>query len=188
MKRSSSSWLRGRGWWISFVLLLVVALAFSMVVGDYVARLRQPTEAGRSTTGEWADISEFGFRARLDDVTLAKTFTNSYDPEQHKGGPEGTSLLRVRMSIEALVDDDEVLGCSWRLFNGAGEQLTLTEYGIEGPESSECTFVSDEGTRQKGVPFQTQVVYVVVPDDIDSYSLQLFPQFGASLSYWTFVP
>ena len=33
-----------------------------------------------------------------------------------------------------------------------------------------------------------QVVYVVVPDDIDSYSLQLFPQFGASLSYWTFVP
>ncbi len=188
MRASSTSWVRRRGWWISFVVLFVAAMSFSLVVGDYVAQLRQPIEAGRSTTGEWADLSEFGFRARLDDVTMSTTFPNSYDPEQEKSGPDGTSLLRVRMSIEALVDEDEVLGCSWRLFNGSGEQLTLTEYGIEGPESSECTLISDDMVREKGVAFQTQVVYVVVPDAIDSYSLQLYPNFGASPVYWTFTP
>lgn len=188
MRASTASWLRQRGWWISFVVLVVVVLVFSLVVGDYVARLRQPTEAGRSTTGHWADLSEYGLRARLDEIAISATFPDAYDPAQQTAGPEGTSLLRVRMSIEPLVGEEEVLGCSWRLFNGAGEQLTLTEYGIEGPASTECTFISEETAREKGVAFQSQVVYVVVPNALESYSLQLVPAFGASPIYVTFTP
>ncbi|MGV8847323.1 hypothetical protein [Tessaracoccus sp.] len=188
MKASTTAWLRQRGWWISFVALLVIALVFSLAVGDYVAKLRQPVEAGRSTIGEWADLSEHGFRARLDDVSIATTFPSAYDPNQKIAGPDGTSLLRVRMSIEALVDANDIVGCSWRLFNGSGERLTLTEYGIEGPASTECTFISEEATREKGVPFQTQLVYVVVPEALESYSLQLSPSLAGDSSYWTFTP
>ncbi len=187
MRTSTTAWLRQRGWWISFVVLLVISLVFSLLVGDYVAQLRQPTEAGRSRTGEWADFSESGFRARLDEMSIAPTFPSAYDPQRTTAGPDGTSLLRVRMSIEALVDADEVIGCSWRLFNGSGEQLTLTEYGVEGPASTECTFISDEAAREKGVPFQSQVVYVVVPEALESYSIRLSPSLAGNSSYWTFT-
>ena len=187
MMAAAKAWLRRRAWWVSFVVLLVAALVFSMVVGDYVARLRQPTQAGRTTAGQWADLSEFGFRARLDDVAMSTAWPSAYDPEQEVTAPDGSSLLRVRMSLEPLVDEDVSIGCSFRLFSAAGEQLTLREYGVEGPQSSECTFVSEGTTREKGVPFQSQVVYIVLPENVDSYSLQLYPNLGASPVYWTFT-
>lgn len=179
--------LKKRGWWVSFVLLMVVALIFSTVVGGYVSQLRAPKEIGRSSVGEWADLSDHGFRARLDSMDLAPAFPRSFDPGEEMIAPAGTQYLRVRMSIEPLVGQDEDLGCLWKLFDGDGEQLTLTEFGVEGPASTQCSFLG-EGSLEKGVAFESQEVYVVVPDAGEDYRLEVHASGDGARVYWTFTP
>lgn len=186
-RKSTVRWLKNHRWWVTFVLLLVVALTFSRVVGGYVSQLRQPSEIGTSSTGEWADLSAYGFRARLDSLDLAASFPRSFDSGERMTAAPGTQYLRVRMSIEPLVGEDQDMGCIWKLFNGEGEQLTLTEYGIEGPASTQCSFLEDEGSREKGVPFGSQEVYVVLPDAIGSFSLQVHADGSDGRVYWTFT-
>lgn len=181
------AWMSTRGWWISFAVLLAVALVFSTVVGNYVARLKEPVEVGTSVTGEWADLAEYGFRARLDSLELSTTYPSSSNAGDPRTAPEGATYLRVRMSIEPLVAADADMGCFWELFNSDGEQLTMTEFGVDGPLSRQCTYLELEGSRELEVPFTSQEVYVVVPDDVESYTLQLSPQFGDKAVFWTFT-
>lgn len=176
-----------RGWWISFAVLLSVSLVFALIVGARVATVNDPVELGHSTTGEWAELSEFGFRARLDDMSIAESFPSAYEETLDKAAPEGMALLRVRFSIEPLVADDGLVACLLSLFNGKGDRLTRIEYGVAGPESAECSLISTDGERQEGVPYATQTVWVVAPDPVESFSLQLVPLSGADDNvYWTF--
>ncbi|MEO7587794.1 MAG: hypothetical protein ABIS84_07160 [Arachnia sp.] len=179
--------LTPRGWWVSFALLLSFALVFSLAVGDFLARQGEPKELGSSRIGEWADLSEHGFRARLDSLDMATQLPNAYNPDVISSAPPGMTYLRVRMTIEPLVGPDDDLQCSWKVTNGAAEQLSLTESAIEGPQFGGCTHPFDEGPRERGVPFGTQTVYVVIAEPLESYTLRLQPQLADGSPYWTFT-
>lgn len=174
-------------WWVAAVVLAMVALILSWAVGGYISQLREPVEIGTSEAGEWVDLSEYGLRLRLDSMELAPSFPRSFNESEQMTAPEGTQYLRVRMSIEPTVDEDEYVGCFWKLLNGDGEQLTLTEFGIAGPASTQCSFLEDEGSLEKGVPFASQEVYVVVPKPVESFSLQVNVDTDEGRLYWTFT-
>lgn len=174
-----------RGWWVSFVLLLATALVVSTLVGGYLARLSQPAEVGQARVGEWMDLADQGFRARVDSIELSPAFPSSYDPEQNQSAPEGLVFLRVRMTVEPLVDPDATVACTLKLFNGEGEELTLTESGIDGPEYSDCLFPTDEKERVLGEAYQTQTVWAVIEEPVQSFTLQLQPLFQDQRVYWS---
>ena len=174
-------------WWTSFIVLLTSSVVFSVVVGNILAGLNDPEELGHSSVGEWADLGQFGFRARLDDVTISESFPSAYD-EARTVGEEGASLLRVRFTIEPVAGRDEHISCSMKLFNADGEELTLTKYGVAGPVSTECTAAVDSEASGTGEPFETQMVWVVLPDFGDDYTLWLAPISEASTStFWRFT-
>lgn len=176
-----------RGWWISFLVLLASSVTFSVIVGNTVAGLDDPVELGHSVQGEWADLGDFGFRARLDDISSAESFPSAYDEGQEKVARDGTALLRVRFTIEPRVDQDETIGCSVQLLNGEGEQMSLVAYGVDGPASVDCSFIPSDAEESPGAAFQSQTVWVV-PEPVDAYSVRMVPISGSGTDgYWTFT-
>lgn len=165
--------VRHRGWWITFVLLMVTALLASVLVGAFLARLSQPSELGRSTVGEWVEFTNVGLRARVDDVTVATEFPRASDPAQVKTAPAGMAFLRVRMTIEPSTDGNGSTYCSLQLHNGDGEHLTLTESGVEGPSSSDCSPPTDGEPGGEGTGFETQTVFVIIAEPSKTYVLEL---------------
>lgn len=186
MRRLMSAWSLPGGWG-PLVLLMTIALTFSVVVGNYLVRLYEPAELGSSVTGEWADLSDYGFRMRLDEMVMAPSFPSSWDENELTAAPDGMELLRIRLSIEPLVGPDADMACRFELFNGDGEQLGLTESVVEGPSAVDCNVGGDE-PREPGVVFVTQLVHVVIPEPLENYSLQMYPLSAESQVYWTFTP
>lgn len=179
--------LQKGGWWTSFAVLVAAVVVFSVVVGHYLVGIGVAHEAGRTATGEWADRSDHGFRARLDSLTMATSLASAYDASLGQMPPEGMVFLRVRMTLEPWVGPDEGLDCRLALYNGDGEELTLTESGLEGPEHTGCLFLGEVGVRSEGVAFQTQTVFVVVPEPVEAYELRLYSMATDQRSYWTFT-
>lgn len=180
-------WPVSGGRWVALALVMALALVFSLIVGNYLARLYEPRELGSSATGEWADLSEYGFRMRLDDVTKATSFPSSYGEGEYTTAEEGTELLRIQLSIEPLVGPEEDVSCRFELYNGDGEKLGLKELTVDGPAAVDCTAGFDD-PRPMGVAYDTQMVHVVIPEPVENYTLEMYPLAADSTVYWTFTP
>lgn len=173
-----------RAWWALFGTLTAVALLFSLAVGNYVAQLHEPVERGRGIVGEWLDLSEHGYRIRVDEIAAARSYPSAWG-EEETAAPESMVLVRVRSTVVPLVGPDVDLGCTLRLFNGDGEELTLAEYGVAGPDSQHCTLDPDLGPREAGAEFETQNVFVVPESWADEVYVEIHPLYVDQRAYWT---
>lgn len=174
----------GRRWWV-FGLLMVMALVFALIIGNYLARLHEPTEVGTSALGEWGDLGDQGLRLRLDEMVMAKSFPDAYG--EQTSAPEGMEFLRVRMTIDPVATDLDG-SCIFELHNGDGENLGLRELAVEGPPRLDCIDFSEDSDPPSGDPFETQTVFVVVPEPIESYSIQVHLITDENETYRTFTP
>ncbi|RMB61841.1 hypothetical protein [Tessaracoccus antarcticus] len=182
---------RGRwGPWLGFACVVVACLVFSVGAGAWIVRTTEPTQLGSGVVGSWAELSDQGFRVRLDDVEMATAFPSSYDPTDDVMAPEGFQFLRVRLTVESLVPAEGVLGCLVQLRNRDGEQIGNKDYGIDGPAASDCNALA--ATNKAGGPigegdrFESQSVFIVVPEDLDSFTLDIVPLFVEDDVLWSF--
>ncbi|MEO7587798.1 MAG: hypothetical protein ABIS84_07180 [Arachnia sp.] len=184
--RSRGTW----GPWVGFALVVAACLVFAVGAGAWIVRAAEPSQLGRGRLGDWAELGGQGFRVRLDDVSLATSFPSSYDPATEVEAPEGFAFLRVRMTVESAVGSEEAMGCLLKLRNSGGEDIGNREYGVDGPTTSECnqSAAADELGAPVGVGdrFASQSVFVVVPEDLDSYTLDVVPLFADDDVYWRF--
>lgn len=140
--------------------------------------------------GEWAEFTEHGFSVRLDAVELAPSLPSAYDPSNDVPAPEGFVFLRVLMTVEPLVGPEDYFGCLMRVRDGDGAEIDNQEYGVEGPASSHCTRMTgeddDSGPLGVGDQFQSQSVFIVLPDELDTFTVEVVPIFGKQKVFWTF--
>lgn len=185
--------LNPRRAWAIFAVSLAVALLVGVVMGQYAkARLteaRQGDLLGTSRVGEWADMSEYGIRIRLDDVAIAESFPGRYGSES--AALEGLLLARVRMSVIATVDiaetGQEILTCDLGLLTAAGERYWPSGPMLEGPEYSNCGAVPKPITA--GQEFEIQQVFQIRPSDaaglvVEVTGSDLRPQAGGTWPVW----
>ena len=184
--------MMGRRWvpWLGFLCVVVACVVFSVVAGVWIVRVTDPEQVGRSAIGSWAELGDQGFRVRLDDVAMAPSFPSAYDPTTELTAPEGFQYLRVRMTVESLVGPDDAMGCLLTLRNSEGEGLGNPEYGVDGPSASECNALAavEEGGQPigQGDKFSAQSVFIVLPDELDSFTLDVVPLFVDDEVFWTF--
>lgn len=177
--------------WLWFAGAVALCLAFALGAGSWIVATTQPTQLGRSNVGGWAELAEAGFRVRLDGVALADSLPSSYDPASDVAPPEGFQFLRVQMTVESLVGPDEAIGCLVQLRNRDGEEIGHRNYGLDGPAATDCNQLAAEEENGRpilaGDSFKSQSVFVVQPDDIDSFTVDIVPLFVDDDVFWTFT-
>ena len=183
---------RNRAWapWVGFGCVVLACLVFAVGAGVWIVRATEPRQLGTSAVGEWADLSEQGLRVRIDDVTSAPSFPSSYDTASDMAAPEGFEFLRVRMTVELATGPDEGVSCLLRLRNRLGEVIENKDYGVDGPGVSDCNLVAAAESMgrplERNDQFQSQSVFIVLPDDVDSFTLDVVPLFGEDEVFWRF--
>ena len=171
-------------WWVAFGIIAALVVGYSVAVGQYLSTLRQPEVIGHSVVGEWADLSDYGFRIRVDSMEYFDALPGSWDPSQVNEPPEGMKYLRVLYTVEALVPPEGDLGCIVDLRNGDGEELDLTEIGLAGPEGEGCTRYDGRDGIAVGDTYETQSVFVVQPVPIEDYTIVITPMFADERVHW----
>lgn len=175
--------------WLGFLCVLVAGLLFSVGAGILVVRTTAPVQVGRGAMGSWAELADHGVRVRLDGVELAPSFPNAFDPNKEVIAPDGFEFLRVRMTVEVLVGSHGLIGCALELRNRDGEELGDKVVGIEGTPVTDCNpraAVEESGALMAGDHFESQSVFVVLPDELDSFTLDVMPSFINDGVFWTF--
>lgn len=188
----------GRRWlWavVGVVLTVVVATVMGQLAARDLDRARYGTLIGTSQQGEWADLGQYGLRARLDEVAVAESFPDHYAPENDVTAIPGLLLARVRMTVEPTVDiaEDnysEFISCDLALWNGAGERINASGPMVAGPELSDCSLIRPVVAGQQ---YQVQVVFQIRPRDQEGLYVQMTssdirPQAGGSWPVWSFIP
>lgn len=177
--------LPDRKWWVSFVVVLVLVVVYSVAVGQYLSTLRQPEVVGQSRVGEWADLSDYGFRLRVDNMELLDSAAGGWEGSDIKRPPEGMKFLRVLMTIEALVPEDGNMGCTLTLLNGAGEEIGLEEVGLDGPDSVGCAHHEFREGIGVGDTWESQMVWVVLDEPVENFTLVINPIYSdGGLARW----
>lgn len=176
-----------RQWWVAFVVACVVALGYSVAVGHYLADRREPVLLGESGLGEWADLSDHGFRLRVDDITVTDELPSRYTEGETVRAPDGMAFFRAMLTIEVLVPPDGDMGCYLTLLNSDGEELDFEEYSVGDPDATEC-ILFDDGRQalDVGDTFESQLVRVVLPDDPESFRIEVQPAYASEGVYWLF--
>lgn len=172
-------------WWLGFVGLTVFSLGLALALGNYVSHLREPIEVAEVDVGEWADLPVSGFEVRVEAIDAAPSFPSAWQEGEQVHAPQSMQLVRVQLTVRPLVGPEADMGCIVRLFNGDGEELTLTEYGVVGPESSNCSLYSDLGPRAQGVEFSTQTVWVVPSAMVDESYIEIHPLYADDRTFVT---
>lgn len=181
--------VRDRGlwrWWTALAVLACTFAVFSVSVGQFLVEMREPEHLGHSTVGEWADLSDYGFRLRFDGLELHDAMPSAWDPTRSEYPPDGMHYVQARFTVEVLVEQDENMGCEFKLFNADGEELGLTGIGLAGAEGTDC----QHGEQREGIgvgdTFVSHEVYVVPRSMVDGFVVRVEPYYTDDRGYWTF--
>lgn len=177
--------LPDRRWWVAFVVVLVLVVVYSVATGQYLATMREPEVIGESEVGQWADLSDYGFRLRVDSMELLESATGGWESGPVHP-PEGMRFLSVRMTVEALVPEDGDMACTMSLLNGAGEEIGLEEIGLDGPESIGCSHHNYREGVGVGDQWESQMAWVVLPEPVEDFTLVVKPLFSDEPVLWHF--
>lgn len=189
---------RSRTEWAVFTGLVAVAVVVGLLLGQLAAErlrvARYGTLLGTSAIGEWADLSDYGLRARLDEAEVAESFPSEFGAEV--AGDAGMLLVRVQLSIEFTIDVaadnySDLVSCDLALWNAAGERITYPgPYGMAGPSEASCSALPRPYLA--GEVRQIQASFQIRPADEHGLILELTssdirPQAGGSWPVWRFV-
>lgn len=178
---------RGRWrWWTALVALVCVFGVYSVSVGQFLVGMREPDHLGHGTVGEWADLSDYGFRLRLDGIELHESMPSRWDETRFEYPPQGMHYVEARFTVEVLVPQDVDIGCDFRLLNADGEEFGLVGIGMAGAEASECHHQDERAGIGVGDEFTSHEVYVVPRNYTDGFTLRVTPYFTDDDVYWTF--
>lgn len=186
--------------WAAFALALALAAAVAAGIGAMnVARLstaRFGELLGTSRAGEWADLSTYGVRLRLDDLAIAEEFPSQYAGGEPQRALPGMLLVRVRMTVEPTVDiakDNfrDLISCDLALWTRHDARITPAGLMVEGPEANSCSALKRPIVAGQQTPIQQ--VFQVLPADAEGLRVQatssdLRPQAGGTWPVWDFLP
>lgn len=172
-------------WWTAMAVLAGIFAAYSLVVGQFLVGTRQPVELGHSGVGEWADLSEYGFKVRFEGLEFHDSMPSEWDQTRLEYPPQGMQFLQARFTVELLVDPDADVGCEFNLFNADGEELDLTGIGLAGAEGTGCRYTKEDGAVAAGDTFTSHQVFVVQQAPVEGFTVRVDPLFSDEQVYWT---
>lgn len=174
-----------RGWWIAFAVTCVVVIGYSLGVGQYLADRREPRLLGTSSVGEWADLAEYGFRLRVDEVDVVGSLPSRFRDGESVAAPTGMGYFQARLTVEVLVGPEEDMGCTMELYNADGERLDWDDDSVGVSGASGCLLFDDgRDALDVGDTFESQLVRVVLPDDPGSFVIRVVPTYTNDTVYW----
>lgn len=179
--RSRRTW----PWWTALAALIVVFAVYSVSVGQFLVSTREPVEIGRSGVGEWADMSEYGFKVRFEGLEFHEAMPSEWDATRLEYPPQGMQFLQARFTVEVIADSALELGCEFKLFNADGEALDLTGIGLAGAEGTGCRRTEDSEGVRPGDMFTSHQVFVVQKAPVEDFTLRVDPLFTDDDVYWT---
>lgn len=187
----SRRWLVGA---LALGVSVTAALGVGQVAADQLHVARYGELLGTSRPGEWADLSAYGLRIRLDEFAIADRFESRYSPDEPAEPLPGMQLVRVRMTVEPGVDiarDNykDMISCDIALWTKSGARITASGPMVAGPEASSCTGI--ERPIVKGAPVEIQEIFQVLPADTDGLVVQVTtadvrPEAGGTWPVWDF--
>lgn len=174
-----------RGWWIAFAVTCVVVIGYSLGVGQYLADRREPRPLGTSSVGEWADLAEYGFRLRVDEVDVVGSLPSRFRDDEIVAAPTGMAYFQAKLTVEVLVGPEEDMGCTMELYNADGERLDWDDDSVGIPGVSGCVLFDDgRDALDVGDTFESQLIRVVLPDDPGSFVIRIVPTYTDDTVYW----
>lgn len=175
---------------------VTAALGIGQVAADQLTVARYGERLGTSRAGEWADLSAYGLRIRLDEVAVADRLPSRYSPDEPAEPLPGMALVRVRMTVEPTVDiarDNykDMISCDIALWTKGGARVTASGPMLDGPEASSCAGI--ERPIVQGSQVEIQEVFQVLPADRDGLLVQVttadvHPEAGGTWPVWDFLP
>lgn len=188
----------GRRWLVG-AAALVVAVATALGVGQAASHqltvARYGVLEGTSRVGEWADLSRYGLRVRLDEVAVAEGFPDRYQPQKQQRALDGMLLVRVRMTVEPTIDIardnvQDMVSCDIALWTRTGARILPSGPPLAGPTGDSCATIRPV---VKGTATQLQQVFQVLPEDAEGLVVQVTssetrPRAGGTWPVWDFVP
>ncbi|GAB3815529.1 hypothetical protein GCM10028820_13160 [Tessaracoccus terricola] len=176
-------------WWIALAVLACTFAVYSLSVGQFLVEMREPEHLGHSTVGEWADLSDYGYRLRFEGFALHDSMPSSWDATRLEYPPDGMQYVEARFTVEVLVGEEEDMGCTFKLFNADDEELGLTGIGLGDVEGTECQHSEQRAGLVPGDTFASHQVYVVPSGMDDGFTLRAEPFYldeDQDNAYWTF--
>lgn len=178
---------RGRWrWWAALVALACLFGVYSVSVGQFLVEMREPDHLGHATVGEWADMSEYGFRLRLDGIDVHDSMPSRWDETRNEEPPSGMHFVEASFTLEVLVAEDVDVACAFRLLNADGEELGNVGIGMAGAQGTECHHEEQRAGIGVGDEFVTHEVYVVPRNMTDGFTVNVTPYFTDDTVYWSF--
>lgn len=180
--------VRKRGawrWWTALAVLTCLFAAYSVSVGQFLVDMRQPVQLGHSTVGEWADMSDHGFRVRFEGFEFHESMPSEWDETRVEYPPQGMQFLEARFTVELLVDPDADVGCDFKLFNVDGEELGLSGIGLAGAEGTGCRRSEEVEGVGAGDTFTSHEVFIVQEAPVEGFTVRVDPLFATDDVYWT---
>lgn len=173
-----------RGWWIAFAVTCIIVIGYSLAVGEYLAGRREPQQLGTSDVGEWADMAEYGFRLRVDEIAVVDSLPARFSDEIVTA-PTGMAYFEAKLTVEVLVAPDEDMGCILELYNADGEKLDWEDTSVGIPDVSGCLLFDDgRDALDVGDTFESQFIRVVLPDEPGSFTIHIVPTYTEDTVYW----
>ncbi|WP_026927436.1 hypothetical protein [Granulicoccus phenolivorans] len=168
---------RSRRPWLVAGALLLVAILLAVGMGAVAGgRWQQERVIGTSRVGEWADLSAYGFRLRVDGVAVSDELPGIGGAPVR--GIDGLRLARVQLTLEptrSIAADNyaDILSCDVAVRNGRDEQIGPSAVGLQLPDGSVGGCTAVVRPIEAGRQYALTQVYEIRPSDEAGLSVEV---------------